>query len=185
MGLNLLQEIRLKAWGDTPQLIDDNAVYKKVKGWDTLNTVLHSDLTLLVYVDLADLKLAIIIQGDLIQVESADTARVLAVDYATGLLSLSGAINWQSGDGVGYPYMGSRPDIGAMEYDPAILGDTDGDGTVDVADIVYLVSYVFKSGPAPKGTDSGDVNCDRATDVEDIIDLVNYVFKSGPKPECP
>jgi hypothetical protein len=67
----------------------------------------------------------------------------------------------------------------------AKCGDANGDGTVDVADVVFLVKYVFKSGPAPKPVAVGDVNNDLDTNVADIVYLINYVFKFGPPPDCP
>ncbi len=61
-------------------------------------------------------------------------------------------------------------------------GDANGDLMVNVADAVYLVNYVFKSGPAPYRLPEGDANCDGSTNVGDVILIVNYVFKAGPPP---
>jgi hypothetical protein len=57
-------------------------------------------------------------------------------------------------------------------------------GILDVADIVYLVNYVLKSGPAPQPfVDQGDVDCDGETKIEDIVYLVNYQLRlTGPPP---
>jgi hypothetical protein len=66
-----------------------------------------------------------------------------------------------------------------------MCGDANGDETVDVADAVYLINYVFKSGPAPDPEASGDSNADGAVDVADAVYTINYVFKSGPPPLCP
>jgi hypothetical protein len=30
-----------------------------------------------------------------------------------------------------------------------VLGDANNDGTVDISDAVYLISYTFAGGPAP------------------------------------
>jgi hypothetical protein len=68
-----------------------------------------------------------------------------------------------------------------------IPGDANGDGDVNVGDAVYLISYVFKSGPAPTpyATCSGDANCDCDSNVGDAVYIITYVFKSGPPPcEC-
>jgi hypothetical protein len=65
-----------------------------------------------------------------------------------------------------------------------IYGDANGDGTVNVADVVYLVSYLFKSGPAPDPLSSGDANCDGKVTVSDVVYIINYLFKGGPKPAC-
>jgi hypothetical protein len=43
--------------------------------------------------------------------------------------------------------IGPTCDIGAYEVEP--LGDANGDGSVDVSDVFYLINYLFAGGPAP------------------------------------
>jgi hypothetical protein len=59
-------------------------------------------------------------------------------------------------------------------------GDVDGSGTVDVADVFYLINYLFASGPPPLGC--SDANGDSHIDVTDVFFLVNYLFAGGPAP---
>lgn len=62
-------------------------------------------------------------------------------------------------------------------------GDVDGSGNITASDIVTLINYVFKGGPAPSPDPAlADVNCSRITTAADIIWLVNFVFKSGSPP---
>jgi hypothetical protein len=59
---------------------------------------------------------------------------------------------------------------------------------VTVVDLTYLVSYIFRQGPAPVCREEGNVNGDsgESINVVDITYLVNYLFKSGPQPPlCP
>lgn len=63
-----------------------------------------------------------------------------------------------------------------------IAGDINGDGVVDIADVVYIANYILKSGPAPKPFWAGDVNCDTWINLSDPIYLANYILKSGPPP---
>jgi len=63
-------------------------------------------------------------------------------------------------------------------------GDANGDGILDVGDVVYLINYLFKSGPAPIPLDAGDANCDGIVDIGDVVYLINYLFKGGPPPGC-
>jgi len=65
-------------------------------------------------------------------------------------------------------------------------GDATGNRFVDIADIVFMVNYVFKGGPVPVPVVAGDVNGDCDVNLSDIIFLVNYVFKGGamPVPGC-
>jgi len=57
-------------------------------------------------------------------------------------------------------------------------GDVNQTNTVNSADIIYLVNFVFKGDVAPQPCASaGDINCSRSVTSADIIDLVNFVFK--------
>ena len=67
----------------------------------------------------------------------------------------------------------------------AIRGDANGDGIIDVGDVVYLVSYLYRNGPAPDPLEAGDANCDAIVNVGDVVYLVSYLYKGGPPPGCP
>jgi hypothetical protein len=66
-----------------------------------------------------------------------------------------------------------------------LCGDADAGGSINVADAVYLINYIFKGGPAPDPLDAGDADCDGAVNVGDAVHLINYIFKGGPQPCCP
>jgi hypothetical protein len=61
-------------------------------------------------------------------------------------------------------------------------GDCTGDGLVDLGDVIYLTSFLYKSGPAPDPFCRGDANCDGAVNVSDVVRLINYLFRFGPLP---
>lgn len=62
-------------------------------------------------------------------------------------------------------------------------GDVNGDLSRTAADIIGIVNYVFKSGPAPYPCPAvADVNCSAAVSSADIISMVNHIFKAGPVP---
>ena len=42
--------------------------------------------------------------------------RIVAVDYGTNVITVDQSITWNAGDGIGFPYSGSAPDIGAHEF---------------------------------------------------------------------
>jgi hypothetical protein len=87
-----------------------------------------------------------------------------------------------------------KPDLaslGLVDYSDApcyscpvnVTGDVDMNNAITSADIIYLVNFVFKSGPAPLPVVAvGDVNCSGGVNSADIIYLVNFVFKSGLAP---
>ena len=57
-----------------------------------------------------------IVEGDLIQLEGdARRLRVLQVDYDGHVIQVDAPIAWKAGQGVGQPFNGARPDIGAYE----------------------------------------------------------------------
>jgi len=61
-------------------------------------------------------------------------------------------------------------------------GDATGDGVINSADVVYLINYLFKGGPAPEPLEAGDCNCDGIINSADVVYLINYLFKGGPPP---
>jgi immune inhibitor A len=63
-----------------------------------------------------------------------------------------------------------------------VPGDATGDKVVDVGDVVFLINYLFKSGPVPNPKAAADVNHDCNVEVGDVVYLINYLFKSGPAP---
>ncbi|MCK4625156.1 MAG: VCBS repeat-containing protein [Phycisphaerae bacterium] len=70
-----------------------------------------------------------------------------------------------------------------------ICGDIDGSGTlpIDIADLVYLVDFMFNSGPEPPIMDAADVDGSGVLpiDIADLVYLVDYMFNEGPEPTCP
>ncbi|MCJ7459885.1 MAG: dockerin type I domain-containing protein, partial [candidate division Zixibacteria bacterium] len=65
-----------------------------------------------------------------------------------------------------------------------ILGDADNSGSIDISDVIYLINYLFRGGPAPEPMIAGDSNNDNKVTVSDAVYLINYLFKDGPKPSC-
>jgi hypothetical protein len=63
-------------------------------------------------------------------------------------------------------------------------GDANEDETIDIGDVVYLINYLFKSGPAPIPLLAGDATCEGFVDVGDVVFLINYLFRGGPAPSC-
>jgi hypothetical protein len=69
--------------------------------------------------------------------------------------------------------------IQVMNY---LVGDANGDRKVGLADVIYIVNFIFKTGPEPKPLESGDANSDGRVSLADIVYLVNFIFKGGPPP---
>ncbi len=120
------------------------------------------------------------------------TGAVLQVTVATGeFLSGYGSIidtmdkiytaSWRYTGEPSTLYMYGRITLIGADFMP---GDANGDWTIDVGDPVFLINFIFKSGPAPDPLDVGDANCDGYIDVGDVVHLINFIFKSGPPPGC-
>jgi len=65
-----------------------------------------------------------------------------------------------------------------------MFGDANADGDITVLDIIYLINYLFKKGPAPIPLATGDVNCDHKVNIVDAVYLINYLFKDGGSLAC-
>jgi hypothetical protein len=65
-----------------------------------------------------------------------------------------------------------------------ITGDANGDGAITGADVLYLVNYLYRSGPPPDPMESGDADCNGVVGPSDIVYLINYLFLGGPPPGC-
>jgi len=70
----------------------------------------------------------------------------------------------------------------AQDKPPALSGDANADGKIDPGDVVYLINYSFRDGPAPDPLWTGDVNCNWIVDNADIVYLIDYLFRSGLPP---
>jgi hypothetical protein len=84
-----------------------------------------------------------------------------------------------------YPHDGEGVYIDDVRVGPTVSatpGDVTGDGKVDVADVVFLISYLYRDGPAPIPVKKGDVNCNEVVNIGDVVYLINYLYKNGPTP---
>lgn len=67
-------------------------------------------------------------------------------------------------------------------------GDVDGSGTINVTDVVMLISYVFTGLPIPGDCGYpqglGDADGNLVVNVTDVVVLIGYVFNGTPVPHC-
>ena len=84
--------------------------------------------------------------------------------------------------------LGYRPQFVSGEFPvlPYWPGDVTFDGEMrDISDVVYLINYIYRFGPAPPHPISADINNaipDRIIDIEDVMYLINYLYRFGPVP---
>jgi C1A family cysteine protease len=64
-------------------------------------------------------------------------------------------------------------------------GDVEFDEEINILDVVYVINFSYKGGPAPDPIELADVNNDSDINILDIVYLINFLYKSGPEPICP
>ena len=96
--------------------------------------------------------------------------RVVVVDRDSGVITPFSRYRWE--ENISHsPPSSHRADC----------GDCNDDGRITIADATYVVSYVYRAGPAPVG--EGDVNLDGGITVADAVYLVNFIYRDG-RPPC-
>ncbi|MGB7060963.1 MAG: C25 family cysteine peptidase [Candidatus Zixiibacteriota bacterium] len=65
-----------------------------------------------------------------------------------------------------------------------MAGDANGDEAIDVADVVFLVNFLYKGEASPNPYLAGDANCDGEVNLADVVYLVNYLYRGGDPPPC-
>lgn len=70
---------------------------------------------------------------------------------------------------------------GGILVSPAV-GDLNGNGSIDSADLTLLINIVFFGGPIPPLAYLADVNCDAVVNAADLAVLIAHIFFGGPTP---
>ncbi|MFH2035674.1 MAG: M6 family metalloprotease domain-containing protein [Candidatus Zixiibacteriota bacterium] len=66
-----------------------------------------------------------------------------------------------------------------------LCGDANNSGNLNILDITFLISYLYKGGPSPEPIEAADVNGNHTLNILDITYLISFLYKSGPVPICP
>ena len=66
-----------------------------------------------------------------------------------------------------------------MSYNDVVLGDLDGNGTINILDVVMLVNIVLGVlDPTSQQDISADLNGDGTINILDVVQLVNIILRS-------
>jgi hypothetical protein len=65
----------------------------------------------------------------------------------------------------------------------SVPGDANNDGTVNVADVMYTINYLFADGDPSCITEAADPDSSCAVNIGDVIYLVNYLYSNGDPPK--
>jgi len=76
-----------------------------------------------------------------------------------------------------------------LVWAPWTCGDADDNSAVNILDITFLISYLYKGGPSPEYPVACDVNSSGTPEepqinILDITYLINYLYKGGSEPIC-
>ncbi|HVR73858.1 MAG TPA: dockerin type I domain-containing protein [Planctomycetota bacterium] len=71
------------------------------------------------------------------------------------------------------------------DFENFVRGDTNNDGSTDISDSMYLLSYLFGAGVAPDCLEACDINDDGSQDISDAIFMLAFLFSGGPAPPAP
>jgi len=77
-----------------------------------------------------------------------------------------------------------RPHSGNLTIWWSVPGDANSDSLVNVGDLVFLVNYLYKTGPEPCAMEAADPNSDCKVDVGDVVYLVNFLYREGTPPSA-
>jgi subtilisin family serine protease len=96
------------------------------------------------------------------------------------------ALAWGTVVADSMPYYGQGRASAVRALSTVRRGDCNASGSINVADINVLNTYLFSSGPAPfPDKYFGDANCSGNLNISDVTWLVKYLFHGGPAPAKP
>lgn len=97
--------------------------------------------------------------------------------YRTVKFSMTGELSDPSGQPVPL-----RAHSGELTIWWSVPGDANDDSLVNVGDVVFLVNYLYRSGPDLCVMGAADPNADCRVDVGDIVYLINFLYREGSPP---
>jgi len=81
-------------------------------------------------------------------------------------------------------FPGGVADTVTTQFAPVtyLRGDLDDNDRYTMNDLVFMISYLFRQGPAPLVLESGDVDGDGSINVADVSYLIRFMYYGGPPP---
>lgn len=65
-----------------------------------------------------------------------------------------------------------------------VCGDANGSDNVNILDVTYIISYLYKGGPEPDPLISADANGSGTINILDVTYIISYLYKGGAAPIC-
>jgi hypothetical protein len=99
----------------------------------------------------------------------------------TGLADLQAHIDLTRGEVI--PELNTLGTVFSKKFPKC--GDCNNDFSINIADVIYLVNYLFTGDqPPPWPLNRGDCNADGKVNIADIVCEVNYLFLGSEPPNC-
>ena len=148
---------------------------QKTKFFIIPHEVVEEDVVLVNYCYWFDYDVANLVVGEL-PVSGKTVSGVIAIDMATVPFGQH-TISWMIGDSKGAwgYYTG---EVNTMEFYNS-LGDVNGDGNVNIADVTALISMVLSGNTSSDLYPDADCNGDGNINIADVTALIAYVLKGG------
>jgi hypothetical protein len=125
-------------------------------------------------------------QYDLKPEDTLVFVKILATEYDGGVTALTQTVQQARTWIAAHPQIFAYPDppdqteCGCCD----LAGDANNNGSVNILDITFEISYLYKGGPAPECNDEADANGNGTVNILDITYLISYLYKGGPAPVC-
>lgn len=65
-----------------------------------------------------------------------------------------------------------------------VAGDANNSGSVNIADVTFLIARIFAGGPAPACCEEGSANGNASVNIADVTFLIARIFAGGIAPTC-
>ncbi len=65
-----------------------------------------------------------------------------------------------------------------------LAGDANSDGKVNIADVQFVISWLFSAGEDPECFAEGSANGDEKLNIADVSYIISWLFSGGPGPVC-
>lgn len=66
-----------------------------------------------------------------------------------------------------------------------VRGNANNDGSLNVADPVFILAYLFQGGLEPRCLDAADADDNGSVNVADVVVILNHLFVGSPPPSTP
>jgi hypothetical protein len=125
-------------------------------------------------------------QYDLKDHDTLVFVKILATEYDGGVTAIENTIQQARTWIAGHPEIFLWPDLADPELCGCcdLAGDANNNGSVNILDITFEISYLYKGGPPPACNDEADANGNGTVNILDITYLISYLYKGGPAPIC-